>query len=148
MLSNWGEHGLRFHKKFPWTHTMHLSFHEMGYILPALNRMVRNNPEDKEAEERAAGLVRGMRSLVISREVKTFWSGDSLEPAPVYEFPNDVYLQDGGFDLTRHTGRGEHVRLYQRDNKITKYYPLPSDIVYSGPSNKGPTQQTTIVDKK
>ena len=148
VLSNWGEHGLRFHKKFPWTHTMHSSFHEMGYILPALNRMVRNNPEDKEAEERAAGLVRGMRSLVISREVKTFWSGDSLEKAPVYEFPNDVYLQDGGFDLTRHTGRGEHVRLYQKDNKITKYYPLPSDIVYSGPSNKGPTQQTTIVDKK
>ena len=148
VLSCWGEHGLRFHKKFPWTHTMHSSFHEMGYIFPELNRMVRNNPEDKEAEERAAELVRGMRSLVISREVKTFWSGDSLEPAPVYEFPNDVYLQDGGFDLTRHTGRGEHVRLYQRDNKITKYYPLPSDIVYSGPSNKGPTQQTTIVDKK
>ena len=107
VLSNWGEHGLRFHKKFPWTHTMHSSFHEMGYILPALNRMVKNNPQDKEAEERAAGLVRGMRSLVISREVKTFWSGDSLEKEPVYEFPNDVYLQDGGFDLTIHTGSGE-----------------------------------------
>ena len=107
VLSNWGEHGLRFHKKYPWTHTIHSSFHEMGYILPALNRMVKNNPNDEEAEMRAAGLVRGMRSLVISREVKTFWSGDSRERSPVYEFPNDVYLQDGGFDLTRHTGRGE-----------------------------------------
>ena len=38
LLSSWGEHGLRFHKKYPWTHTMHSSFHEMGYILPAMNR--------------------------------------------------------------------------------------------------------------
>ncbi len=107
VLSNWGEHGLRFHKKFPWTHTVHASFHEMGYILPALNRMVRENPGDTEAEQRAAGLVRGMRSLVIERKVKTFWSGDSYEREPVYEFPNDVYLKEGGFDLTRYTGRGE-----------------------------------------
>lgn len=107
VLSSWGEHGLRFHEKYPWTHTMHSSFHEMGYILPALNRMVRNDPNDKEAEMRAAGLVRGMRSLVIERKVKTFWSGDSNEKEPVYEFPNDVYLMDGGFDLSRHTGRGE-----------------------------------------
>ena len=107
VLSCWGEHGLRFHKKYPWTHTMHSSFHEMGYILPALNRMVRNNKDDKEAEKRASELVRGMRSLVIERKVRTFWSGDSCEKNAVYEFPNDVYLMDGGFDLTRHTGRGE-----------------------------------------
>lgn len=107
VLSNWGEHGLRFHKKYPWTHTMHSSFHEMGYILPALNRLVCNDPNDKEAEKRASELVRGMRELVISREVRTFWSGDSAEKAQSYEFPNDVYLMDGGFDLTRHTGRGE-----------------------------------------
>jgi len=109
VLSCWGEHGLRFHKKYPWTHTMHSSFHEMGYILPALNRMVKNNPDDKEAEKRASELIRGMRSLVIERKVKTFWSGDSYEENPVYEFPNDVYLMDGGFDLTRHTGRGEQA---------------------------------------
>ena len=107
VLSSWGEHGLRFHKKFPWTHTEHSSFHEMGYILPALNRLVRNNPNDTEAERRASELVRGMRKLVIERRVKTFWSGDSEEPKPVYEFPNDVYLKYGGFDLSRHTGRGE-----------------------------------------
>ena len=107
VLSNWGENGLRFHKKYPWTHTVHASFHEMGYILPALNRMVRSNPRDAEAEHRASELVRGMRNLVIERKVKTFWSGDSCEREPIYEFPNDVYLKDGGFDLTRHTGRGE-----------------------------------------
>ena len=88
ILSNWGEHGLRFHKKFPWTHTEHSSFHEMGYILPALNRLVKNNPDDAEAEKRASELVRGMRKLVIERQVKTFWSGDSEEPKPVY----DIYL--------------------------------------------------------
>lgn len=107
VLSSWGEHGLRFHKKYPWTHTMHSSFHEMGYILPALNRMIKNNPSDAEAEKRASELVRGMRSLVIERKVKTFWSGDSYEKTPIYEFPNDVYLMEGGFDLSRHTGRGE-----------------------------------------
>ncbi len=109
LLMSWGEHGLRFHEKYPWTHTMHSSFHEMGYILPALNRLLRNNPDDREVEKRASALVRGMRSLVIERKVRTFWSGDSYEKEPNYEFPNDVYLQDGGFDLTRHTGRGEQV---------------------------------------
>lgn len=109
VLSSWGEHGLRFHEAYPWTHTIHSSFHEMGYILPALNRLVKNNPDDKEAEMRSANLVRGMRSLVIERKVKTFWSGDSIEKEPIYEFPNDVYLKEGGFDLTRHTGRGEQA---------------------------------------
>lgn len=107
LLSDWGEHGLRFHHAYPWTHTMHSSFHEMGYILPALNRLSRKEPDNEEIESRISGLIRGMRSLVIERKVRTFWSGDSVEKEPVYEFPNDVYLQDGGFDLTRHTGRGE-----------------------------------------
>lgn len=107
VLSSWGEHGLRFHEKYPWTHTMHSSFHEMGYILPALNRMIRRDPQDAEAEKRASELVRGMRSLVIERKVRTFWSGDTLVDGPQYEFPNDVYLQEGGFDLSRFTGRGD-----------------------------------------
>lgn len=106
LMKSWGEHGLRFHEPYPWTHTNHSSFHEMGYILPALNRMLENDPGDKEAESRAAGLVRGMRSLVIERKVRTFWSGDYEEQEPLYEFPNDVYLKDCGFDLSRHTGRG------------------------------------------
>ncbi|MEK4852211.1 hypothetical protein NST04_20350 [Paenibacillus sp. FSL H7-0756] len=109
LMKSWGEHGLRFHEPYPWTHTNHSSFHEMGYILPALNRMLENDPGDEEAESRAAGLVRGMRSLVIGRTVRTFWSGDYEEQEPLYEFPNDVYLKDGGFDLSRHTGRGEQA---------------------------------------
>ncbi|CQR52673.1 glycoside hydrolase family protein [Paenibacillus riograndensis] len=109
VLKSWGEHGLRFHEHYPWTHTNHSSFHEMGYILPALNRMVENNPGDKEADKRASELIRGMRALVIERKVRTFWSGDYQEQEPIYEFPNDVYLEDGGFDLTRHTGRGEQA---------------------------------------
>ena len=109
LLSSWGEHGLRFHKKYPWTHTMHSSFHEMGYILPALNRLSMKYPDDEEIEGRISNLIRGMRSLVHERKVRTFWSGDTYETEPVYEFPNDVYLQDGGFDMTRHTGRGEQA---------------------------------------
>ena len=107
LMKSWGEHGLRFCEKYPWTHTVHASFHEMGYILPAMNLITAEYPEDEEAERRTAALVRGMRELVIERKVRTFWSGDSEEPEPVYEFPNDVYLKYGGFDLTRHTGRGE-----------------------------------------
>ena len=107
LMKSWGEHGLRFCEKYPWTHTVHASFHEMGYILPAMNLITAEYPEDEEAERRTSELVRGMRSLVIERKVRTFWSGDSEEPEPVYEFPNDVYLKYGGFDLTRHTGRGE-----------------------------------------
>ena len=109
LMDSWGEHGLRFHKKHPWTHTIHSSFHEMGYILPALNRLVKNDPDDKEAEMRAANLVRGMRSLVIERRVRSFWSGDTNENEPLYEFPNDIYVKDRGFDYSHHTGRGEQA---------------------------------------
>ena len=38
LMRSWGEHGLRYSAPYPWTHTIHASFHEMGYILPALNR--------------------------------------------------------------------------------------------------------------
>lgn len=107
LMDSWGEHGLRFHKKHPWTHTIHSSFHEMGYILPALNRLVKNDPTDTEAEMRAAGLVRGMRSLVIERKTRSFWSGDSIEGERLYEFPNDIYVKGRGFDMSHHTGRGE-----------------------------------------
>lgn len=109
LMRSWGAHGLRFCHPYPWTHTIHASFHEMGYILPALNLITAEFPEDAEAERRTAALIRGMRSLVIERKVRTFWSGDSAETEPLFEFPNDVYLADGGFDLTRHTGRGEQA---------------------------------------
>lgn len=109
LMDSWGECGLRFHKKYPWTHTIHSSFHEMGYILPALNRLLKNDPEDKEVEKRASELVRGMRSLVYERKIRSFWSGDSVEADPLYEFPNDVYVKDKGFDFSHHTGRGEQA---------------------------------------
>ncbi len=109
IMKSWGEHGLRYHEEYPWTKTIHSSFHEMGYILAALNRILMNNPNDEEAEMRSANLVRGLRSLVIERKMRTFWSGDFEEEETIYEFPNDVYLRDGGFDMTRHTGRGEQA---------------------------------------
>ena len=109
LMRSWGAHGLRFCEPYPWTHTVHASFHEMGYILPALNLITQEYPDDVQAERRTGELIRGMRELVIERKVRTFWSGDFTETEPLYEFPNDVYLQDGGFDLTRHTGRGEQA---------------------------------------
>lgn len=130
LMKSWGEHGLRFHEEYPWTHTNHASFHEMGYILPAMNRITETYPEDEEAERRVRELIRGMRSLVIERKVRTFWSGDSLEKDPLYEFPNDVYLRDGGFDLTRHTGRGEQpIRNAIMLWSLVKRYELKKDEV-------------------
>lgn len=128
LMKSYGEHGLRFHENFPWSCTMHSSFHEMGYILPALNKILENNPDDKEAEERASTLVKGMRSLVIERKVRTFWSGDYEETQPIYEFPNDVYLKNGGFDLTRHTGRGEQpIRNSIMLHSLVRRYELTGD---------------------
>lgn len=130
LMKSWGEHGLRFCEKYPWTHTVHASFHEMGYILPAMNKITEEYPEDEEAERRTSELVRGMRSLVIERKVKTFWSGDSDEEEPIYEFPNDVYLKDGGFDLSRHTGRGEQpIRNATSLHALVTRYELKGDEV-------------------
>jgi len=108
LLMSWGECDLRYSEYYPWTHSIYASFHEMGYILPALNRIVKNNPKDLEIEEKASKLVRGMRSLVIERKTRTFWSGDQEEAEPIYEFPNDVY-EKGGFNYSKHTGRGEQA---------------------------------------
>jgi len=107
LMRSWGPHGLRFHEDYPWARTNHSSFHEMAYILSALNRILANDGDDKAAERRAGRLVRGLRGLVIRRKTQTFWSGDFTEKRPIYEFPNDVYLRDGGWDLSCHTGRGE-----------------------------------------
>ena len=107
LLKSFGPHGLRFHAKYPWTRTMHSSFHEMAYVLAGLNRCLMEDPEDRQAMRRAKRLVRGMRSLAVHRKINTFWSGDWALEERVYEFPNDVYLLEGGFDLTRQTGRGE-----------------------------------------
>lgn len=128
LMKSWGEHGLRFCEKYPWTHTVHSSFHEMGYILPALNMITEQYPDDEEAERHTAELIKGMRSLVIERKVRTFWSGDFTETEQIYEFPNDVYLEDGGFDLTRHTGRGEQaIRNSIMLPALVKRYELKGD---------------------
>jgi len=107
LMKSWAECGLRFHEPYPWSHTNHSSFHEMSYVLSALNRRLANHPDDRRAAKRASALVRGMRKLVIERKTKTFWSGDFAISEPVYEFPNDVYIRGRGFDMTCHTGRGE-----------------------------------------
>ncbi|MBN1513796.1 MAG: hypothetical protein JXB13_17395, partial [Phycisphaerae bacterium] len=107
LLRSWGPQGLRYHEDYPWSNTNHSSFHEMAYVLAALNRWLEEEPGNSEVEERASGLVRGMRGLVIQRKIRTFWSGDFAIEEPIYEFPGDVYLRNGGFVPERVTGRGE-----------------------------------------
>ncbi len=107
LLRSWGPKGLRYHEDYPWSNTNHSSFHEMAYILAALNRWLEEEPDNEDVEKLASGLVRGMRELVVQRKIRTFWSGDFPINEPVYEFPGDVYLRDGGFVPERVTGRGE-----------------------------------------
>ena len=71
-----------------------------------------------------------MRSLDPARHVFNFWSCDYAEYEPLYEFPNDVYLKDGGFDLTRHTGRGEQaIRNAVSLQALVRRYELKGDEV-------------------
>ena len=130
LMKSWGEHGLRYSEPYPWTHTIHSSFHEMGYIMPALNRIIAANPNDIDAEMRMSNLVRGLRSLVIERKVKSFWSGDSDETEPVYLFPNDIYLKDGGFNQNYHTGRGEQAirNAIMINALVTRYENTGDDV--------------------
>lgn len=107
LLRSWGPKGLRYHEPYPWSNTLHSSFHEMAYVVSALNRWLSLEPDNAEVRRRLFGLTRGMRSLVWERRTRTFWSGDFPFEEPVYEFPNDVYMLDGGWDFSRVTGRGE-----------------------------------------
>lgn len=107
LLKSWGPMGLRYHEDYPWSATNHSSFHEMAYILGALNRALEENPKDKEVEKRSRELIRGMRKLAVQRKIRTFWSGDYPYADKIYEFPGDVYLRDKGWDPERVTGRGE-----------------------------------------
>jgi hypothetical protein len=47
-----------------------------------------------------------------------------------------------GGDMIDIEPRGEHIRLYQRDNEKEKYYPTPDDVVFTGTSDRGPTQMS------
>lgn len=46
-----------------------------------------------------------------------------------------------GCDVVDIVPRGEHLRLYQRDLQIPKYYPSADDVHFTGAANYGPTQQ-------
>ncbi len=107
LLRSWGPHGLRFHEPYPWSNTNHASFHEMGWILAGMNRLQADEPDNAEVEKRISELVRGLRGLVLQRKIRTFWSGDFPIDEPIFEFPADIYIREGGFVPERITGRGE-----------------------------------------
>lgn len=109
LMKSWGEKGLRFHEPYLWSNITHASFHEMGWILAGLNRVLEEEPDNAEAEKRASELVRGLRSLVYERKIKTFWSGDYKFEDEIYQFPSDLYIKGEGFVPERISGRGEEA---------------------------------------
>jgi len=128
LFRHWGDDGLRYHAPYPWTHTIHHSFHEDSYILAGLNTAIEEG--EATARDLAHRMVRGLRALVIRRRLRTFWSGDFPIAEPVYEFPNDVLLQKGGFDLGCVTGRGEPaIRNGIMLHAVARHYQLTGDEV-------------------
>lgn len=66
----------------------------------------------------------------MERKVRTLWSGNYEEKEPIYQFPNDVYLKDGGFDLTRYTGRGEQaIRNAVMLHALVRRYEIANDEI-------------------
>jgi hypothetical protein len=61
------------------------------------------------------------KEFFAGREYTEFWRGGDM------------------IDVLPH---GDHIRLYQRDNSVPKYYPLPEDVEFTGASDRGPTQQS------
>ena len=53
-----------------------------------------------------------------------------------------------GADVVDLLPRGDHIRLYQRDLRLPKYYPRPEDVRYTGRADKGPTQLGAVAAKK
>ena len=129
LYRHWGHEGLRYHASYPWTATIHHAFHEDAYILAGLNHIIEHE-DDAEAHDLAARQVRGLRGLVYERTMRTFWSGDFAIPERVYEFPNDVYLKDDGFDFSRVTGRGEEsIRNGMMLHALVTHWRLTGDEV-------------------
>jgi len=130
LLKSWGPMGLRYHESYPWTNSIYSSFHEMAYVLSALNRWQQKEPDNEQIAARAKGLVSGMRELVIQRKTRTFWSSDCQYGYKIYEFPNDVYLRDKGWDFSCCTGRGEQsIRNGILLHPLVKRYELFNDPV-------------------
>ena len=83
-------------------------------------------------------------------------AGDTLElcfPIETVEkkefFAGREYIEYWrGGDMIDLLPRGDHIRLYQRDNTLPKYYPLPEDIEFTGVPDKGPSQQTNASASK
>lgn len=102
----------------------------MGYILPALNRMLENNPEDKKAEKRASELIRGMRNLVVERRSEPSGRVIMKKKNLYTNFPTMYISRDGGFDLTRHTGRGEQaIRNAVMLHALVRRYEIANDEI-------------------
>ncbi len=103
----WGPDGLRFHPPRPWIELAYCTFHEMAYVLSALNRAGEVGASKADVERRAAGLVRGLRGLVTEHTIRAPWAGVMPLEGPMYSFANDVYLRDRGMDPGVTTGWGE-----------------------------------------
>ena len=97
--------GLRFPSRRPWTGPDdYCALPELGPVLSALNRMLAVAPDDREAAERAGGLVAGLRRLVVAPELATGYADATMRLStlihPVMVF-HDRTGSEEALDLAR-----------------------------------------------
>ena len=107
------ESGLRFPVRRAWSGpTDYCVLSEMAIVLSALNRALEVDAKDKKAEKRAAGLVQGLRKLVIEHTHRAVGIGEFPLDEPCYSFQNDVYILGKGFDNAFGTSHADWVLRY------------------------------------
>lgn len=130
--TGWDEKsGLRFPVRRPWFDDLdYCVLSEMASVLSALNRAVEIAPEDKLAEKRAAGLVAGLRKLVVDLKTRTVGIGILELNEPCYFFPVDVYVLGKGFSSEIGTGYADSVLRYSvLITPLVKRHAMTGDVV-------------------
>ena len=106
-LRDFGEDGLRYHHKYPWTRTIFCNYHEMAYFTSLFAAWYEDEPDNKEMVAKARGLIRALRKVAAEKKEITYWSGNFPQQRKSYSYEGDSYYQGKGYDKTRWTGRGE-----------------------------------------
>ena len=121
--------GLRYPARRPWTgDDDYCALSEMGPVLSALDRMIETNPADREAADRARGLVAGLRRLVVAHERRLTPAGTFPADAPVYSFPSDVAVRGRGLAPELSTGFADWtMRVSTLIHPVMVHYDLTGD---------------------
>ena len=95
----------------------------------------------KEIEGEACDGVLIARGISAGDALELVFDMETVEKKEFFAGREYTEFWRGG-DMIDVLPHGDHIRLYQRDNSVPKYYPLPEDVEFTGASDRGPTQQS------